>query len=37
VTDGDPLSIDALRGNVSMMTGGGTGAAQVPVIPQECT
>jgi len=36
VTDGDPLSIDALRGNLPT-PGGGTGAAQVPVIPQECT
>jgi predicted phage baseplate assembly protein len=34
VTDGDPLSLDALRGNV--VSTAGSGAAQVPVIPQEC-
>lgn len=42
VTDGDPLSLDALRGTAAAGgaggTGtGGTGTAQVPVIPQECT
>jgi predicted phage baseplate assembly protein len=38
VTDGDPLSLAELQGTTST-TGGATttGAAQVPVIPQECT
>lgn len=38
VTDGDPLSLAELQGTTST-TGGGTGAgaAQVPVIAQECT
>jgi Baseplate J-like protein len=34
VTDGDPLSLDALRGNITTTTPTG---AQVPIIPQECT
>jgi hypothetical protein len=37
VTEGDPLSIDAVRGAVTPPTGGTlTGVAQVPVIPLEC-
>ena len=37
VVDGDPLSIDALRGNVTaVLPAGASSAVQVPVIPQEC-
>jgi hypothetical protein len=37
ITDGDPLSLDALQGNAAAPPTATTGAAQVPVIPQECT
>jgi Baseplate J-like protein len=38
VTDGDPLSLSDLQGTTSGTGGtGGTTAAQVPVIPQECS
>jgi hypothetical protein len=36
VTDGDPLSLADLQGTAPPAAGAGAGAAQVPVIPQEC-
>jgi hypothetical protein len=36
VTDGEPLTLAELQGTGTTPTTGGTGATQVPVVPQEC-
>ena len=37
VIEGDPISLAELQGSSSASISGGAGAAQIPVIPQECS